>query len=319
MRVGTNPEKNKYSKILYKKHRIIIPVFIPESNDEYYTNLFNVLKLSLNSLFNTVDKSETVITIINNNSKTEITQYLDELLENEIIDKHVKYANNKGKVFTIMSEAKASYEDFITIADCDVFYFSHWEKNVFNVFEDFTDVGVVSPFPAPQLAFYNNVSLFYKLGHKIKQGSVVSNESFIMFEKSINNNQIFLGKRNWKKSQYYIQSSKNKACIVGAGHFVATYRGDVLRNIPFKKPNYLFKDGDEIFFIDQPIDKMGYYRLSLCDTYVYHLGNKIPDWIEQKKGGADKVDYPILKKMNISRTPFYIRKIIYKLYRKRFK
>ena len=74
MRIGVNPEKIKKTKILYKIHRVIIPVFIPEK-DLYFENSFEVLKKCLKSLLKTIDADKTNITIINNNSKVLINQF----------------------------------------------------------------------------------------------------------------------------------------------------------------------------------------------------------------------------------------------------
>ena len=44
MRIGVNPEKLKNAEIKYWKHRIIIPVYIPNIYEDYYANAFQVLK-----------------------------------------------------------------------------------------------------------------------------------------------------------------------------------------------------------------------------------------------------------------------------------
>ena len=279
MRIGQNPEKKNYREIEYRRHRIIIPVYIPETNQEYFEGLFEVLKTSLNSLFLTINREGTAITIINNACKPEVSVYLDALLLNSKIDKLVKLSKNIGKVSTVVSEAKSSYEALITIADADVFYFNNWENEVIKIFNTFPNTGVVAPLPMPNLTFYHNTSLWATLFFKIKKEKIVSDKSFQLFEEGIGNETIFETKKtNWKKSQYILSKNEVKACL-GAGHFIATYRREVFDKLPFKKPKYVFKNGDEEFFLDQPIDKLGFYRLSTIDTFVYHLGNNIPKWV----------------------------------------
>ena len=126
MRVGINPEKKKKEKIIYKQHRIIIPVYIPDSEDDYFKNSEKVFYLSINSLLRTIDKSETNITIINNNCKKEVADYIKSLFEKKEIEKLVNYSVNYGKVYSVLQEAKAAYEPFITIADADVLFFDNW-------------------------------------------------------------------------------------------------------------------------------------------------------------------------------------------------
>lgn len=315
MRIGKNPEKKIYKEILYKPHRIIIPVYIPESKEEYFNNLFSVLKTSINSLLKTTNETQTNITIISNNSKKEVTDYIDGLLYSKKIDKHVKLAKNYGKVYTILSEAKASYEQFITIADADVFYFSNWLNSTIQVFKNYKKAGVVAPLPMPQLAYYSNYSLFFNNLHRVKKGKVVLDKDILLFEKSINS-KISLEKNNWFRNQLYLNKKKYKVCI-GAGHFIATYRKEVLHNIKLKKTKFVFEDGAERFYLDDPIDKLGYYRLSTIKTFAYHLGNNIPNWINEYKFTELKITkYSTDIKFKPPFFSYKIKEIIGKIYRK---
>lgn len=126
MRIVSNPEKKQLSRITYKPHRVIVPVYIPDSKEDYFKNLFEIFKISINSLINTTDKELTNITIINNKCKPEVTNYIDCLVKESKIDKHVKLSNNYGKVYTVLTEARASLEPFITISDADVFFYNNF-------------------------------------------------------------------------------------------------------------------------------------------------------------------------------------------------
>ncbi|OAD46131.1 glycosyltransferase family A protein [Polaribacter atrinae] len=315
MRIGVNPEKNNNQKINYKNHRIIIPVYIPNSKDEYFNNLFSVFKTSLASLIKTTDIKETNITIINNNCREEVTDYIDNLLKEKVIDKHVQLASNYGKIYTILAEARASYEQLITIADADVFYFSNWLSETKTIFNEFKNAGVVAPLPMPQLAFYSNYSLFFSNFFKIKKGKIILEDDLLLFEESVGS-KILIEKNNWFKNQLYLEKNTVKACI-GAGHFIATYRKEVLDKISIVKPTYVFENGGERFHLDAPIDQLGYYRLSTIKTFVYHLGNTIPKWTEEyhfkdckttKWNGQAK----ILK----TYIPYKLKEITAKIYRK---
>ncbi|WP_299060176.1 glycosyltransferase family 2 protein [uncultured Polaribacter sp.] len=315
MRIGKNPEKDLYKEIIYKPHRIIIPVYIPNSNEEYFNNLFSVLKTSINSLLKTTNKSQTNITIINNDSKKEVTDYIDDLLISKKIDKHVKLGTNYGKVYTVLSEAKASYEDFITIADADVFYFSNWLHRTIDIFKNYKKAGVVAPLPMPQLSYYSNYSLFFDNLLKIKKGKVVLDEDLLLFEKSINN-QISLKKNNWFKNQLYLSRNNVKVCI-GAGHFVATYRKDVLHKIKINKTKFVFEDGAETFYLDNPIDKLGYYRLSTLKTFAYHLGNNIPNWVNNFEFSALEItNYNFVNKFKKPVINYKFKEFTGRIYRK---
>ncbi|WP_341220834.1 glycosyltransferase family A protein [Polaribacter atrinae] len=315
MRIGKNPEKEKFTPIVYRQHRVIVPVFIPDLDELYFNNLFSVFKASLNSLIKTTDQKETNITIINNNCKEEVTNYIDHLLKQNLIDKHIKLSSNYGKIYTILAEARASYEQLITIADADVFYFSNWLTETKTIFKEFKKAGAVAPLPMPQLAFYSNNSLFFNNFLKIKKGKVVKDCDLSLFEESIAS-KISLKKNNWFKNQLYLERNNVKSCV-GAGHFIATYRKTVLDKIPLEKPKYIFENGGERFHLDAPIDQLGYYRLSTIKTFVYHLGNTIPKWVEEysfEEFKTTKLDV----KNNFSKTyiPYKLKEVIAKVYRK---
>ena len=315
MRIGVNPEKNNYNSINYKTHRIIIPVYIPNSKDEYFNNLFSVFKTSLNSLIKTTDIKETNITIINNNCREEVTEYIDDLLKEKVIDKHVQLASNYGKIYTILAEARASYEQLITIADADVFYFSNWLLETKTIFKEFKNAGVVAPLPMPQLAFYSNHSLFFSNFFKIKKGKIILEDDLLLFEESVGS-KILIEKNNWFKNQLYLEKNTVKSCI-GAGHFIATYRKEVLDKISIVKPIYVFENGGERFHLDAPIDQLGYYRLSTIKTFVYHLGNTIPKWAEEYHFEDCKTtEWNCQAKILKTYIPYRLKEITAKIYRK---
>jgi len=275
MRIGQNPEKNKQEKIIYGMHRIIIPVYIPDSNEEYFSNLFEVFKTAINSIFRTINQDKTLITVLNNNCKEVVTSFIDELLGKNLIDKHVKFNKNYGKVYAVLSESKATYEDLITVVDADVFFFNNWENEVMNVFNSFKKVGVVGLSPSPHLHNYCNFSSAFFNFRRTRKGKVVENEELKLFEEGINNFYFF---DSYREKQTFIEFNSLKVCL-GAGHFAATYRGDLLRSIDFEKPEYVFKDGYEEKVLDSKIDKIGYFRVSLVKAHVYHLGNTLPEWV----------------------------------------
>ncbi len=302
MRIGTNPEKENARKLIYKKHRIIIPVYIPETNHDYFQDAKTVFQKCVKSLLESIDIDKTAITIINNSCSKEVTDYIRGLLRDDIIDKHIEYAENKGKVYAVLQEARAIYEEFVTICDSDILFFPNWQNEVISVFSSFKNIGVVGITPDANLAFYCNNSLFATQMLSVKLGSIVSGHDFDLFEKGVNNKNIFVGKkRNWRQNQYYFENGKKKV-IIGAAHFASTYRSMLFRNIHFEKPLFVFPGG-EYKFIDEPIDKLGYFRVSLSTAFGYHMGNsllEIPEFDSSGKQALneihikDKSDYIIL-------------------------
>lgn len=113
MRIGENPEKQKSKKLSYKLFRVIIPVYIPNEESEYFKNAFFVFKKSIYSLLSTIDLENTNITIINNNCNAETTDFINPLLDSKDIDRHVHCKENYGKIQTILQEARGCCEDYI--------------------------------------------------------------------------------------------------------------------------------------------------------------------------------------------------------------
>lgn len=280
MRIGVNPEKNKGTQISYKLHRVIIPVYIPDLKSDYYKNSFEVLKQCINSLIKTISFDRTVITIINNDSHELIKIYLEELLNDKLIDKLINYSANYGKVYPLLSELKASYENYVTIADADVFFMNNWEQEVATIFNNFPKVGFVSPLPCPFNFHQVNKSGVIGNFFKLKLGKVVNDDDLLLFKQGVNPPENFFeGKKwNWFDKQYYLEKNNVKA-IVGATHFVATIKNELIRNIPMNGPMFVFRNGDETKHIEKYLDFKGYYRLSTVKTYAYHMGSSVEDWL----------------------------------------
>lgn len=321
MRDGVNPEKFKGEKNTAYLHRVIIPVYIPNIEESYYTESLSVLDYCLNSVIQTINPQTTAITLINNNSTILINKVLEKHLP--YIDKKVTYNDNKGKVYAVLSEARASYEPFITIADADILFLSGWEHAVFEIFNNFSKAGVVAPLPTPNLAFSNNFSVFFNhyLTNKIFYNKVVSDDDCELYLKGLGNSAI-LNRNNrkysWKEKQYFLKNNQVTA-VLGSGHFIATYRKEIF-NYNKSFPELKFFNGYEDAFIDIVADKLGWYRLSTVKTFAYHIGNKMDDFVRNitfdKNQLIKKEVIQKLKSPAKSKIPYKIKSIFFRVLRK---
>jgi hypothetical protein len=126
------------------------------------------------------------------------------------------------------------------------------------------------------MAFYCNNSLFFDNFFNIKKSKIVADYELELFEEGINNKNIFTSKkRDWKKEQFYLEKNEVKVVIV-SNHFASTYRKEVFTQIQFQRPLFVFPGG-ELHFLDIPIDKLGYYRVSLPNAFAYHMGSTVKD------------------------------------------
>ena len=82
----------------------------------------SVLRLCLQSLTETVDLSKTNITLINNHSCLSASLVAQEFVTKGVIDKYVIRNENRGKLENVLAEARASYEEYITICDADFLF-----------------------------------------------------------------------------------------------------------------------------------------------------------------------------------------------------
>lgn len=321
MRQGINPEKYKGEKNIKKEHRVVVVFYIPNTEEEYYKESISVLDTCLNSLVNTINFETTNITLINNNSVFEVAKVVDKYIKKKQIDKYVVYDENKGKVYAIIDEVRNVYEPFVTISDCDVLFFSGWEHAVFDVFKNYPRAGVVTPLPSHYSAFVYNASVFFDhffLG-KMRYNKIVADEDVDLYLEGVNNIALInrRAKYNWKEKQYFLDG--NIKAIIGATHFVATYRSSIFNNESLF-PEIKFANGYEAAFIDNLADKKGMYRLSTLITFAYHIGNKIDDFTSNHVFNSDCLVDPIIfrelgreKKARIILMPHLIKKMFFKI------
>lgn len=274
MRIGYNPHKDKENEGITYFHQIVIPVYIPNLN-EYFLQSLEILKLSLNSIFKTIN-TKTFITIINNGSCLEVKNYLDDLFNENKIHELI-HSENIGKLNSILKGIAGTNIPLITIADADVLFLNGWQNETYKVFSNFNKAGVVGL--TPQFKSYEthcgNI-LFEKLfSSELKFRKVKCPEGLIKFYESLNWNNNY--NQNYLK---YHLTIKNNHCeaVVGSGHFVATYKNDCfeenIRYIGYKM------GGDSEEYLDKkPLEK-GYWRLTTSDNFAFHMGNVKEEWME---------------------------------------
>ncbi|MCF6132676.1 glycosyltransferase [Flavobacterium wongokense] len=280
MREGNNPEKNKEEKNILKPHRVLVVFYIPDSDEDFYREMDSVLDKCLQTLTQTINTETTNITLINNNSSARINAVIDKYIH--LIDKHVIYNENKGKVYAVLNEVRGVFEPFVTITDADILFYNGWEKAVFETFKQFPLAGVVSPMPLPYLTFYfnHNIFGFNTLKGKIKYGKYVADEDIDLYLQGTNLPNLVERKTqyNWREKQLVLQN-KDYTAVVGAYHVVSTYRTEQFRNC-YSFPDLKFKNSYEEYFIDSLAEANGLMRLSTLKTHAYHIGNKIDSVVQ---------------------------------------
>jgi hypothetical protein len=269
MRVGTNPNKGERFWENKFDHRVFVPVYLPNLNEDYFKDGLKIFKLSLESLLAT--KSEyTAITIIANSCCKEVLDYIYSISEN--IDQVIINNLNRGKIDSLKFAVKGVFEPFVTFADADVLFQNNWESEVFKIFSSFPKAQMVCPGAnLSRVPVYSELTFFDNI-FKIKKERVVDINGIKHFYNSIQrpksteeiNNQLI----------FTLTREKEKA-FVGGGHFVATYKSQAYSNLDNKPHRYLVSHGEK--FLDEVIYNNGGWRLSLMESKVMHLGNLFKD------------------------------------------
>ncbi len=279
MRDGANPSKINSELPEFMRHRVIVPVYIPNT-DGYFKHGLEILKLCLESLRLTA-AGKASITLVSNDSCDEVVRELKRHYDAGWIDQLLLNQRNWGRVDTMMSVARMAFEDLITVSDSDVLFKPGWLKALENIFHTFPECGFASTTPNPTFTWYCTSATI--LGgfsrRELSFEKVVSDEDLDRFAHSIGRSDLFKPKH--RESQMILRRNGQVACV-GGGHFVCTLRREVVAGSPKEPSLKAYQGGAEQVWKDRPPDKMGYWRLATTKSYTYHLGNTPEAWMYEE-------------------------------------
>jgi hypothetical protein len=277
MRIGFNPHKDQKRKTNDFFHQVIIPVYIP-NQESYFKDSLDLLKYCLNSLILT-SHSKTYFTVVANGCCIEVQNYLNELFnENKIHE--IVHTTAIGKLNAVLKGIVGHDFPLITISDADVLFLNKWQLETYDVFNAFPKAGAVSTTPNSKMVKHFTSSIFIDtLFSKKVQFSAVENPIAMQsFAESIGNPSFF--KKVHLEKYATVTSQNNRKAVIGAGHFVATYRGEIFNSIKNKYSNYSLGGDSEIAFLDKPVQENNLWRLSTINNFTYHLGNTKEEWMQ---------------------------------------
>lgn len=322
MRAGVNPTKG--GKLIDREechHRIVIPVHIP-NEEGYFKDAYKIFELCLFSAIKTA-VSKVKVSVISNKCSDEINARLLQLYKDKHINELIIEEEGIGKINSILKAIRTVEERLITISDADVLFLNGWEEGVVEVFNSFPKAGAVCPVPVYRKHFdlTRNIWFNYFFSDKIRFLPVKNPVALEQFAKSIG--WEFLEKE-WKDVIGTLKSKNGTIAVLGCSHFVATYKKEVFDELP--KGNSIYKvDGDsEFLFTDQPVLKMGGYRLATFDNHAYHVGNVHESWVDVefaklKDVPKSVIDYSYLNKLKPSKWNYFLSdKLMKKLFKNNF-
>ena len=278
MRIGSNPNKDKELQKSEFIHQVIVPVHIPHQ-EEYFKDSFKILKLCLESLFIT-SHAKTYFTVVNNGSCQEIVHYLNQLHQEKKIHE-VIHTSAIGKLNAILKGLTGHQFELVTISDADVLFLNNWQKATYEVFEAFPKAGVVSTTPSSKVLklHTSNTVISQFFSKNLSFTEVVNPNAMQKFATSIGNVAFY---KKVHLNKFLTVTQNDIKAVVGAGHFVATYKGSVFQVIKETYSPYALGGTSELLFLDKPVEKLGYWRLSTADNYTYHMGNVTEDWMQKE-------------------------------------
>jgi hypothetical protein len=278
MRVGFNPNKDKIQEPNEFFHQVIVPIYIPHQ-EGYFKDSFIILQYCLNSLFKT-SHTKTYFTIVNNGSCDVVVDYLNSLHQENKIQELI-HTTNIGKLNAVLKGITGQRFPLITITDADVLFLNDWQKATYEIFESFPKAGVVSTTPNSKMFRYLTSNLLFDKGlsKQLFFTKVLNPFAMQTFGHSIGNPKLY---NKVQLDKYLTLSKGNVKAVIGAGHFVATYRGDIFDNLKQRNSIYSLGGNSEGDVLDKPVVQNGYWRLSTENNYTYHMGNTIEDWMSKK-------------------------------------
>jgi len=114
---------------------------------------------------------------------------------------------------------------------------------------------------------------------KLKFSKVKNPDALKAFANSVGDENFY----NEAQLQTYLTIFQKKVlAVVGAGHFVATYRREVFHFLNKQYSEYSLGGNSESQLLDIPVVKSGYWRLSTADNFAFHMGNIKEAWMEKE-------------------------------------
>lgn len=320
MRVGTNPAKKDNELFVGNYHRVVIPVYIPNLETDYFKDALKIFSLCLESLILTVHK-KTRITIYDNSCCAEVKGYIEsKYQENDIIDQIFHSKENVGKINALITAIKGNPEPLITVSDADVLFKNGWQKAVENIFIGFPEAGMVSSTPSSRgltKATANNWYYGFFKG-KMEFQKVLNPDEMHMFDVSLGNKDLMYEDIHLEKYLVIKNPSIGAEAVFGCGHFVATIKREVMDHGP--RTPALTKTGVAVgVYLDEPNDRLGFLRLATKENYSFHMGNSVEEWMYVEfsklfKNESNGIDYTsLVKTKRISKLGRVIGKVILQL------
>lgn len=286
MRDRPNPVKDQGRLPAYGHHRVVVPVHIPNL-EGYFAQSRSILRRCLDSLRLSA-AGRVAVTLISDGSCPEALADLRARLDEGWVDQLIVNHTNRGKVDAVVGVARGSHEELITVSDADVLFRPGWVDAVEQLFVTFPECGFASLFPSSTgtFALTSSTLLGGLCRRELRLAPVSDPGDLARFAASIGNPDLY--PPAYRKLQWTLEREGLTACV-GAPHWVFTMRRSVIRAIP-AEPARRAVGISESRWLDEPADRLGYWRLATHQAYAHHMGNVPEPWMDEELAAAEAAD-----------------------------
>ena len=212
--------------------------------------------------------------VFDNNSCDEVKNFLLDAKDNGLIQFLLLSDKNIGKGGAWNIIFQGAQGEIIAYTDSDVVYYQGWLEHSIEILNTFPDVGMVTgrPLRSPEEFFSKTLEWAQS-----QNDVTVENGNFIPWE-VFREHVISLGTSESQALEWFESKSEWRvtyqglSALISAAHFQFVTRKDLIQKfLPFDMDRPM----GQVRTLDDMINQAGYLRLSTCEPYVRHIGNKI--------------------------------------------
>ena len=282
-RIGINPARGKASIYQPSRVSICLITYIPEESG-YFEHRLQVLKLVFASLDAHTTRPYDLL-VFDNGSCPAVTQYLQSLKKDGMLDFLILSRQNVGKIGALRILFQAAPGEIIAYSDDDIFFYPGWLEAHLQILENFPLAGMVSGVPVRNAALHANQSLKKLSGHPDEDIRVI-HERRIPDEWEIDwaistgrDPQAHLAATAENQDMILLHQDAQATTICeaigSANHF--QFVGWKIRLLQALPDHWSGKLMGAMIELDEAIDRAGYLRLSTSQRFVRHIGNTLSD------------------------------------------
>lgn len=241
----------------------------------YYAESLEVLKICLDSLRRNTNLQYDLM-VFDNHSCPEVQEYLSQAKEQKLIQYLLLSDKNIGKGGAWNFIFQGAPGEVIAYSDSDVYFYPGWLENSMRIMETYPNLGMVTsrPLRSPE-EYYSNTLQWaqHQPDVTLENGRFIPWEIYRehLFSLGISDDQT----REWfdSKSEWRL-TYKGVSAYISAAHFqFVTYKSVMQQFLPLEMDRPM----GQVRSLDQLVNQAGYLRLTTCEPYVKHLGNRLPN------------------------------------------